>query len=164
VSTKLRNLHSVFPILRTSPRLQLSEVTAGDAVAVQSVYDDPVVTEHLSFEARSPEQVTALVNGWTASARAEPRTEYALSVREPDHGPLVGVLRLALDPHQQRAATVGFALRPNAWGQGLGVEALGLGLGLAFQDLGLHRVWAARARSTPHRSARCSPPDSSARA
>lgn len=112
---------------------------------MQAVYGSPEVTEHLSFEARSPEQATALVEGWTASARQEPRTEYALSVREADHGPLIGVLRLATDPHQQRAATVGFALRPDAWGKGLGTEALRLGLDLAFEGLGLHRVWAARA-------------------
>jgi ribosomal-protein-alanine N-acetyltransferase len=103
------------------------------------------VTEHLSFEARSPQQVTALVDSWTVSARQDPRSEYALCVREPDHGPLIGVLRLATDPHQQRAATVGFALRPDAWGRGLGTETLRLGLALAFQDLGQHRVWAARA-------------------
>jgi [ribosomal protein S5]-alanine N-acetyltransferase len=135
----------MYPVLRSSARLQLSEMTTGDALPVQAVYGSPAVTEHLSFEARSPEQVTALVNNWTISARQEPRTEYALSIREADHGPLVGVLRLATDPHQQRAATVGFALRPDAWGKGLGTEALRLGLGLAFQDLGLHRVWAARA-------------------
>jgi len=135
----------MYPVLRTSARLQLSEMTTGDAIPVQAVYGSPAVTEHLSFEARSPEQITALVTGWTASARQNPRTEYALAVREADHGPLIGVLRLATDPHQQRAATVGFALRPDAWGQGLGTETLRLGLALAFEDLELHRVWAARA-------------------
>ncbi len=135
----------MYPVLRTSARLRLSEFSVSDAAAVQAVYGSPAVTEHLSFEARSPEQVTALVNGWTATAGQEPRTEYALAVREADRGPLIGVLRLATDPHQQRAATVGFALRPDAWGKGLGTETLRLGLALAFEDLGLHRVWAARA-------------------
>jgi len=55
------------------------------------------------------------------------------------------VLRLAADPRQRRAATVGFARRPDAWGKGLGTETPRLGLALAFEDLLLHRVWAARA-------------------
>ncbi|MFB6775772.1 GNAT family N-acetyltransferase, partial [Streptomyces sp. NPDC056337] len=51
---------------------------------------------------------------------------------------------LATDPHQQRAATMGFALRPDAWGVGYGLETVHLLLGVAFLGLGLHRVWGAR--------------------
>ncbi len=60
-------------------------------------------------------------------------------------GALVGFARLALDPHQQRAATSGFALRPESWHVGYGWETVSLLLDLVFQDLDLHRVWAARA-------------------
>lgn len=52
--------------------------------------------------------------------------------------------RLALDPHQPRAATFGFALDPDIWGNGFGPETVRLLLARAFEDLGLHRVRGAR--------------------
>lgn len=79
------------------------------------------------------------------SATAVPRSEYALAVTRVDDVDVVGFARLALDPHQQRAATIGFALRPDAWGAGLGTESVHLLCALAFRELGLHRLWAARA-------------------
>lgn len=56
----------------------------------------------------------------------------------------IGFGRLALDPHQPRAATFGFALDPDTWGNGFGTETVRLLLDCAFEDLGLHRVWGAR--------------------
>jgi RimJ/RimL family protein N-acetyltransferase len=79
-----------------------------------------------------------------AAATATPRTEYALAVIERETDELIGFGRLAIDPHQQRGATMGFALRPDAWGVGYGVETVRLLLAVGFDDLGLHRVWGAR--------------------
>ncbi|WP_338058690.1 GNAT family protein [Streptomyces mangrovisoli] len=50
---------------------------------------------------------------------------------------------MALDPHQQRGATVGFAPRPDRRGVGYGRATVVLLLAVAFDDLGLHRVWGA---------------------
>lgn len=41
--------------------------------------------------------------------------------------------------------TIGFALRPDAWGQGYGVETVHLLAALAFRRLDLHRIRGARA-------------------
>ncbi|MFG2766577.1 GNAT family N-acetyltransferase [Streptomyces rubiginosohelvolus] len=57
-----------------------------------------------------------------------------------DDGQLIGFGRLALDPHQPRAATFGFAPDPDVWGNGYGTETVRLLLTCAFQDLDLHRV------------------------
>ncbi|MEU1458294.1 GNAT family N-acetyltransferase [Streptomyces avermitilis] len=78
------------------------------------------------------------------AATATPRTEYALAVIEQETAELIGFGRLALDPHQQRGATMGFALRPDVWGQGYGVETVRLLLDVGFNDLDLHRIWGAR--------------------
>ncbi|MFF2779686.1 GNAT family N-acetyltransferase [Streptomyces sp. NPDC058052] len=125
-------------------RLFLREPVAGDVPAVHGIYGSEAVTEHLSFEARSVDDVRGIVGRSIASARAVPREEYALVVVERATDALVGFVRLALDPHQQRAATVGFALRAESWGVGYGRETVGLLLDLAFGTLDLHRVWAAR--------------------
>ena len=131
------------PVKYSNSRVTLREFTVDDADAVHAVYGNPKATEHLSFEPRSPEQVEAIVQRAMVSANEEPRTEYALAVTT-SSGELIGSARLAMDPHQQQAATIGFALNPAYWGQGYGTETVRALMGLAFDELGLHRLWAAR--------------------
>ncbi|MFF0089309.1 GNAT family N-acetyltransferase [Streptomyces canus] len=134
----------MYPISRSSARLTLRELDIEDVNAVFAIYGNPEATEHLSFEPRSREQVGQIVARSIAAAVETPRTEYALAVIERTTAALIGFGRLALDPHQQRGATMGFALRPDAWGVGYGLETVRLLLGLGFEDLGLHRIWGAR--------------------
>ncbi|MEE1800548.1 GNAT family protein [Streptomyces sp. JV176] len=134
----------MYPVDRHSARLSLRELTVDDVDGVLAIYGNPEATEHLSFTPRSREEVGGIVTRSITSATASPRSEYALGVVGHDSGGLIGFARLAMDPHQQRAATIGFALRPDAWGVGYGRETVKLLLALAFMDLDLHRVWAAR--------------------
>ncbi|MEU3796020.1 GNAT family N-acetyltransferase [Streptomyces fructofermentans] len=132
------------PVQRSSLRLGLRELTAEDVAAVFAIYGSPEATEHLSFEPRTRHEVEQILARSIASATTEPRTEYVLAVTERNTDKLIGLGRLALDPHQPRAATFGFALRPQAWGVGYGLESVRLLLALGFEELGLHRVWGAR--------------------
>ncbi|GAA2229620.1 GNAT family protein [Streptomyces nogalater] len=134
----------MYPVTRSSARLALRELSTEDVDAVLAIYGSPEATEHLSFEPRSREQVGRIVARSVAAAVETPRGEYALAVVERETSELVGFGRLALDPHQQSAATLGFALRPRAWGAGYGVEMVRLLLGVGFDDLNLHRIWGAR--------------------
>ncbi|WP_055534661.1 GNAT family N-acetyltransferase [Streptomyces graminilatus] len=133
------------PVERSSQRLRLRELTIDDVEGVFALYGNEEVTEHLSFEPRTRDQVGQIVARSVASASADPRSEYALAVVARDTGQLIGFGRIAMDPHQQRAATFGFALRPDAWGVGYGLETVRLLLGLGFEEIGLHRMWGARA-------------------
>lgn len=132
------------PVTRSSSRLALRELAIDDVDAVLAIYGSPEATEHLSFEPRTRDQVAHIVDRSITSAGEEPRSEYALVVVERETNEVIGFGRLALDPHQQRAATFGFALRPDAWGVGYGLETVRLLLGLGFEDLCLHRIWGAR--------------------
>ncbi|WP_225840443.1 GNAT family N-acetyltransferase [Streptomyces sp. NK08204] len=132
------------PVKWSSARLDLRELTIDDVDAVLAIYGSPEATEHLSFEPRTREQVAQIVARSIAAATDTPRSEYALAVIERDTAQLIGFGRLATDPHQQRAATFGFALRPDAWGIGYGLETVRLLLALGFEGLGLHRIWGAR--------------------
>lgn len=134
----------MYPVARRSSRLSLRELTVDDVDAVHTIYGSAEVTEHLSFTPRSRHEVGGIVARSIESATATPREEYALAVVGYDGQDLIGFARLAMDPHQQRAATMGFALRSDAWGVGYGRETVALLLDLAFIDLELHRVWAAR--------------------
>ncbi|MEU0763620.1 GNAT family protein [Streptomyces microflavus] len=134
----------MYPISRHSQRLSLRELSHRDAEEVFAIYGDARATEHMSFDPRSRDNVEAIVARFITSATMDPRQEYALAVTNISSGQLIGVGRLALDPHQPRAATFGFALRPDTWGHGYGTETVRLLLACAFEDLELHRVWGAR--------------------
>ncbi|MBP5905809.1 GNAT family N-acetyltransferase [Streptomyces sp. LBUM 1478] len=134
----------MYPVQRSSQRLGLRELTVDDVDGVFAIYGNQEATEHLSFEPRTLEQVGNIVARSIGAATEEPRGEYALAVVERDANDLIGFGRIATDPHQQRAATMGFALRPDTWGVGYGLETVRLLLGLGFEDLGLHRIWGAR--------------------
>lgn len=132
----------MYPVLLRTERLALREFTVDDVDGILAVYGDSQATEHLSFEPRSREQVGQILARSMVSAVSSPRDEYALGVVRQEGEQLIGFARLALEP--QRAGTIGFALRPDAWGVGYGTETVRALLALAFNELGLHRVWAAR--------------------
>jgi RimJ/RimL family protein N-acetyltransferase len=134
----------MYPVSRCSSRLKLRELAPGDVDGVLAIYGSTEATEHLSFEPRTSEQVAQIVARAVASATESPRTEYSVAVVERETAALIGFGRLATDPHQQRGATIGFALRPDAWGMGYGRETVTLLLGLGFESLDLHRIWGAR--------------------
>ncbi|MFC9976611.1 GNAT family N-acetyltransferase [Spirillospora sp. NPDC127200] len=135
----------MYPVLIEGQRVTLREFASDDVDGVLAVYGDPTVTEHLSFEPRSRQQVTATLEAVMAAARVEPRTEYSLAAAGPD-GAVVGFARLAVDAQHpgQSSAQLGFAMRADRWGQGLGTEMVELLLRLGFAELGLYRLWGAR--------------------
>ncbi|MHC0431530.1 GNAT family N-acetyltransferase [Streptomyces sp. O3] len=135
----------MYPVEHTSPRLLLREITIDDVDAVHAIYGNPEATEHLSFEPRTRDQVGQIIARSMTTATTKPRDEYCLAIVERDTGHLIGYARLALDPHQPQAATMGFALHPSAWGVGYGTETVRAVFAVAFNTLDLHRVWAARA-------------------
>ncbi|WP_314225216.1 GNAT family N-acetyltransferase [Streptomyces zaehneri] len=132
------------PVIRSSARLYLRELVITDVDPLLAIYGSPGATEHLSFEPRNRDQVEQVVAWSVAEATVTPRTEYALAVVESETAELIGSGRLALDPHQHRGATMGFALRPDVWGRGYGVEMVRLLVSVGFNDLKLHRIWGAR--------------------
>lgn len=135
----------MYPITISSPRLVLREFTPADVDPLLTIYGDPKVAEHMSFEPRTREQVENTIASVTTAARAEPRTEYSLAGVLLD-GELVAFARLAIDAGHplQNSAQLGFALRADRWRQGLGTEVVRLLLRLGFGHLGVHRIWGAR--------------------
>jgi len=131
----------MYPVLITGTLVMLRELTETDTSALHQVYGSDEATRHLSFEARTMQQVTAIISAAIESAAFYPRTEYMLAVASHD-GELIGAARLATGEHQ--SATIGFALRPDHWGQGKGLETVRLLQRLGFAELGLHRIWGAR--------------------
>ena len=102
----------------------LREFTDDDSGALYKVYGDAEATRHLSFEPKDMEQVSAVVAAAVTSASADPRTEYMLVIADLQSGELVGAARLVLGDYS--SGQIGFALRPDQWGQRKGTETVRL--------------------------------------
>jgi len=129
------------PVLLEGSAVMLRELTDADSAALHKVYGNDEATRHLSFEPRTADQVAGIVSAAIRSAAAAPRTEYMLAVAGKDEE-LIGAARLGTGEYE--SATIGFALRPDQWGQGKGLETVRLLQRLGFTELGLHRIWGAR--------------------
>lgn len=136
----------MFPVSLNSQALSLRELSQSDTDALYKVYGDATTVEHLSFTPRTLGQCAVVIDSAMKDAEAEPRTVYMLAVVH--DGEFVGAARLAKDdrPH---AAQIGFALRHDLWGRGLGTELVGLLLRLGFGELRLARIWGARSPDNP---------------
>ena len=143
------------PVALTSTRLSLREFTAADHEHLHAIYSDESTTEHLSFEPRTADQVTALLDHIAQAAHTRPRLDYTLAVTLNDTRQLIGTGRLALGTPDQagpnatlrpssKAAQFGLAIHAPYWRNGYGREALALLVDYAFEHLGVEEVWGAR--------------------
>jgi RimJ/RimL family protein N-acetyltransferase len=132
----------MYPVTLDGSTTGLREFTDNDTAALLDVYGSTEATRHLSFEPRTLEQVGAIVASAITSAAEDPRQVYMLAIQDPKDGQLIGAARLALGEYE--SCQIGFALRPDRWGKGQGVETVRLLERLGFVELSLHRVWGAR--------------------
>ncbi|WP_171163519.1 GNAT family N-acetyltransferase [Streptomyces sp. I05A-00742] len=135
------------PITVTGPRLRLRELRRRDLNALHAVQGHADVAQHMKGRPQTRDEVAGSVSRATAQAGAEPRVVYMLGVVRSADGQLIGRADLDLDPFSERAGTIGFMLRPDTWGAGLGTETVHLLCALGFRQLGLHRIWATRSPS-----------------
>jgi [ribosomal protein S5]-alanine N-acetyltransferase len=144
----------VYPVIKRGKWITLREFDHGDVDALTAVYGDKETTRHLSFEPRTREQVASIIERSVTSASAERRVEYALAAVENETGQLIGTWRLAYAPisaappstvgEHGDTAQFGCAIAARTWRKGYGTEGTSLLLSLAFDDLGIARVWGAR--------------------
>lgn len=136
----------MYPVSLSDDGVALREFSHDDVDAVLAVYGDPLVTRHLSFSPRTRDQVIATLTHVIEAAEQDPRSEYSLAVTAAGSGEVIGFGRLAVDAQHpgQSSGQLGFALRADRWGRGLGKGMVRLLLRLGFEELGLHRLWGAR--------------------
>ncbi len=135
----------MYPVKLVAETVLLRELSTDDIGDLYKVYGDGDATRHLSFEPRSIQQVEGIVKSAIASAANDERSEYMLALANITDDELIGAARLAIGEYQ--SAQIGFALRPDQWGRGKGIETVRLLERLGFNELGLHRIWGARSPS-----------------
>ncbi|GAA1996659.1 GNAT family N-acetyltransferase [Microbacterium ulmi] len=124
-------------------RVRLDLLRDDDLDDLYALQSDPEVCRYLLYEPRSRERVAHVLARDAAAARLESPHDYLQPAIRDRDGRFLGTMYFELhsvDP--DRTAEIGWILAPHAQGEGYASEAARLLLGLAFEELGLHRVYA----------------------
>lgn len=123
-------------------RLVLREFRRDDWESVHEYAVDPEVYRYMPWGPNSEDDTRAFIERAIARRLEEPRTYFELAITLREGGRLVGGGGIRYDDGSTRSANMGYCLRRDAWGQGIGTEAAGGLVGFGFERLGVHRIWA----------------------
>lgn len=134
-------LAPVYPI-RTA-RLLLRPLSAADIDALLAYRSLPEVCRYVPFPPMGREDVLARLRGqWACHALAGEGDALVLGAELADAGQLIGDVLLHWVSAEHRCGEIGYVFNPAYAGRGFAAEAAHTVLHLAFDDLGLHRVFA----------------------
>lgn len=129
------------PFLETE-RLVLREITEADYEAVHGYATDPEVIRYVPWGPNSEQDTHDFLARTMIAAAEEPRLEYVFGVELKEETGLLGSVGLYVRPEDTDQAMLGYAFRREAWGRGIATEASRAIVAMAFDVLGLRRVWA----------------------
>lgn len=129
-----------FAVPELTAQLTLREFQEGDVDAVTTWISDPAVTRFMTWDPGDRARAEAWLRQVAADASALPRTSWELAAVEAPTGVVVGAGRLTIRDAQHRVGDIGYVLRRDRWGQGLGGELARLLVERGFERVGLHRI------------------------
>lgn len=128
-----------FPHLRTQ-RLKLREMRLSDQDAMHACFGDPEAMRFWNRPAHQHRSATErVVRRATVYA---PFKQLIWAVEEAESGECIGMVNYHKVDMAHRHADLGYLLRRDRWGRGLGREAMAAVVGHCFGALKLHRVQA----------------------
>lgn len=120
-------------------RTRLRPILQEDVGDVLAVFGDPEVVRYWSAPPLPDvAAASALISHIHEGFASHNLFQWAISMRGGSQ--LLGTCTLFNADWPHRRAEIGFALRRDAWGQGLAADALDTLIGFAFSRLGLHRL------------------------
>jgi RimJ/RimL family protein N-acetyltransferase len=132
------------PLPLRTERLVLRSLRPGDEDDVLAYRSVPDVVRYIPGDPRTRDEVADMVAERATAGRIEPK-QPILTLAVEVGGKVVGDVLLhldGLDGHDGRQAEIGWVLAPEAQGHGYATEAARELMRVAFEDVGVHRVWA----------------------
>lgn len=124
-------------------RLDLRPHREDDLDDMLTFHSQPDVVRYVPWPVRDREQTRAALQAKLGQdALRAPGEWLVLAVETRAERRVVGEVLLKWESATSRQGELGFALHPDAQGQGLGAEAAQAVLALGFDELGLHRITA----------------------
>jgi len=123
-------------------RLLLREFVLEDWPALNEFERDPQVVRYMTFDAQTPEQSRAYVEGRVRDRDEDPRTTYDLVITLRGDDRLIGRCGMKITDAPSRQGELWYVLNPHHWGRGIAPEAGRALITFGFTTLHLHRLWA----------------------
>jgi RimJ/RimL family protein N-acetyltransferase len=124
-----------------SERLILRRFEDSDVAPFVAYRNDPEVARYQSWDSFDEGEAIAFIREMKSEQPGVPGEWFQFAV-EPKKGGLVGDCALQVDGREPYRAEIGFTLAREHQGKGFASEAVSRLLDYAFDDLGLHRVFA----------------------
>src|SRR5438309_392555 len=128
-------------ILQT-PRLVLRPLVEADTDAIHACESLPEVVRYTSHGVRTREESRQRILDALAAGIAQPPLVFDFAVVERASKRVLGRSGMGRQAEEPRQASVWYVLHPSVWGRGYAVEATRAVLAFAFEEVGLHRVYA----------------------
>ena len=121
-------------------RLTLREYNETDLNDIHEYGSDPEVVKYMHFGPNTHQDSQNFLNQAIGKQSMEPRTDYPLAVVLKSEDKLIGGCRI--NKVSENEAHLGYILNRTYWGNGYATEAAKAMVEFAFNELGVHRVYA----------------------
>jgi len=122
----------------TTDRLVLREFVREDFDAVHEYGSDPEVVRYMNWGPNTRAETRRFLERNIQAQIIQPRTSYQLAITIDER--LIGGAGLTIHSLQDGRAELGYCIRRDMWGKGIGTEVAGGLIKFGFNELGLHRI------------------------
>jgi RimJ/RimL family protein N-acetyltransferase len=132
-------VRSVEPLPRFADDVMLRRLAVSDLPAFQAYRSDPLLARYQGWAPKSDAEAGAFLAEMSAATLLQPGMWSQIGIAEPDGLALIGDigLFLACDGHE---AEIGFTLRRQSQGRGIGAAAVREAINLVFEETDADRV------------------------
>lgn len=116
----------------------LRSLRSSDAVAWFAYLTDPIAIELTSYDIRSMDQVSAMIDDSVTRFGAGEPGRWAIASQHDDH--LIGTCGFHTWSPRDRRAELGYDLAPAFWGRGIATDAVAATVAAAFESNALNRI------------------------
>jgi RimJ/RimL family protein N-acetyltransferase len=132
----------MFPIRIETDRLIVRELSDSDWVLVQEYASDNEVVKYENWGPNSEAQTKEFLSFAIRASQESPRHVFEFGVTLKSNDALIGACGIRVKDTANKAADMGYTLRKDQWGKGLGTEVAQALIHFGFTQLKLHRIWA----------------------
>ncbi len=118
--------------------ITLREFVKSDFDAVHSYASDPKVVKYMSWGPNTENDTRRFIQRSIQGQIVKPRTNYELGIVYNDQ--LIGGCGLTIHSLVDRRAEIGYCIKRDHWGRGIGTRVAAILIRFGFEDLELHRI------------------------
>ena len=130
--------YNVYMVTLSSERIVLREFTRDDFDGVHKYASDPEVVRYMTWGPNTRSETRRFLERNIQSQVVKPRTSYELAI-ELD-GVLIGGCGLTIHSLSDKRAEIGYCIRREDWGKGVGTEVAAELIRFGFAEMKMHRI------------------------